>query len=328
MKNTKLILILFLILIILLLIYYIYNYNIYNNILLLKFVDYNNNEKIITKYPEKNYPDKYKIKLYNIKENIIPIPYNIIEDFTLCYGEKGKDGLEGSPGPRGKEEEDGLKGSPGPVGKPAVYKICNLCKDGEKGIQGEKGNLVKSVVFNTNNNTLKISYDDGKELVTGNIKGQKGDKGITPQKQAHHRGDRGPQGPIQWYIDANHNRKYLGYINIQTINLTDPWIYALTNNCVMFAMLNDDGKTRPAVLFKQGDRMEKLGFPHKKYDTDDHDGGDSTGIVTIKNRDSGSIKFRLHHSVGRQKKVGGNGRNSRNVRYVPKTMTVVSFWWN
>lgn len=329
MINKKLTLILLLILIIFLLIYYLNNYNFYNNILLLKFVDNNNNNKIISKYPINNYPNKYKIKIYNIKENIIPIPSTYIENFSLCYGEKGLDGNEGEEGSSGIGYENGNEGIEGSRGPAAVYKSCNGCSKGEDGKNGEKGNLVKSV--KKINNKIYIKYDNGKELVTGYLKGVKGDK---RPSESHHIGPQGPSGPILLYIDRNHRRKYLAYIAIQRTTIRNPFIHRLANNCVMFAMIENDGKTRPAILFVYGDKAEKLGYPDKDFDRDTHDGGDWTGIVTVKAQKNELI-FKIHHSVNTtvqkwvpNKSYRGRGYSRGNYVTEDKRMTVVSFWFD
>tara|TARA_Y100000389_G_scaffold42781_1_gene37456 strand:- start:872 stop:1798 length:927 start_codon:yes stop_codon:yes gene_type:complete len=305
MINKKLTLILLLILIIFLLIYYLNNYNFYNNILLLKFVDYNNNNKIISKYPINNYPNKYKIKIYNIKENIIPIPSTYIENFLSCYGKKGLNGNEGAQGLPGIKYNDGQEGEEGSTGPTAVYKSCNGCSNGENGKNGENGNLVKSVT--KTNNTLNIKYENGTELVTGNIKGVKGDK---KSLQPHHKGPQGPQGPqgsTQKVLNRNHKTMYLPYINIQTTSRVDPWIYTLANNCFIIAAINENNH-RPAMFYRWDGAYKKLGFPWLKM-TSSNDGGDYSRIIMIGKRDDGSIKFKL-----------------KNNDY--GTMTVISFWFS
>lgn len=337
MINNKLILILFLIFIIFFLIYYLNNYNFYNNILLLKFVDYNNNDKIISKYPINNYPNKYKIKIYNIKENIIQIPSTYIENFSLCYGKKGEDGIEGDPGLPGIESEKGEDGQDGSDGSPAIYKICNECNNGDPGKKGEWGNLVKSVIKD-DAHRVNIEADNGDKWTTGILKGDKGEQGIKQLPRPEHTGPVGDTGPLQTSIHGNHKTKYLVYMDIQTINITDR-IYKLGKNCVMFAHINNDGSRRPAVLFIVDDICEKLGYPDKNYYNDNHDGGDWTGIVAPLDLDD-SVGFKIHHTVNDQVATyvpnivnssggyRGRGYSTGSYVYTPKTMTVVSFWWN
>lgn len=297
-----LILILFIIIFLLILYFMLKEKETYNNnIPLLKFINKNNVNQIISTYPINNYPDSKKIKENNLTELIIPIEYNYnyIEKFTTSKeskeiefsGPRGEPGYNGPPGENAQPCIHGSRGPPGPPGKNGVD--CIPCEDGVDGKQGETGVGIESSSYDNTTGKIRFNYTNGEYLETQDIRGLKGDKGKNGTDCG--KGEDGPQGPpgaAPGYLDRNWNRMYLPYINIQTnISQADPWIYTLGNNCFIIASLNQN-KSRPAMFYRLNNVYKKLGYPWNTMDSK-KDGGDDSGIVAIGERDSGSIKFKL-----------------------------------
>lgn len=315
-KNIliNILILILLIVIFLLILYFILKeketYN--NNIPLLKFINKNNVNQIISTYPINNYPDSKKIKENNLTELIIPIEYNnYIEKFTTSTetefsGPRGEPGYNGPPGENAEPCMSGSRGPPGPPGQNGVD--CIPCEDGVEGEKGDPGVGIESSSYNNTTGKIRFNYTNEEYLETQDIRGPKGDTGQNGRDCG--KGDRGPQGPpgaAPGSLNRNHNTMYLPYINIQTgIFQGNPWMYTLGNNCFIIASLNENGK-RPAMFYRFNNEYKKLGYPWHTMNTK-KDGGDDSGIVAIGYRDSGSIKFKLEKSD-----YG--------------TMSVISFWF-
>lgn len=315
-KNILINLVIFILLIIifLLILYYMLKDKVSydNRIPLLKFVNKNNTNQIISTYPINNYPDSLKIKTNNLTELIIPIEYNKnIEKFTVEEEESEGKGVRGEPGYKGPDGEnaepcnDGAKGKQGKQGSNGVD--CIACNDGAPGDPGEQGVGIDTSSYDHATGKILFKYTNGDELLTENLKGARGEKGNTGSPCGiGPKGNTGASGSAPRSLNRNHKTMYLPYINIQTVQRADPWIYSLGTNCFIIAAIHEDGR-RPAMFYRENKIYKKLGFPENNANSN-YDGGDYSGIIAISERNGGSININLKkHKAG--------------------LVTVISFWY-